>query len=74
VLTPEGVAIESKVGYVTYDSGTQMQIAKDQLLLQNPQISAVKWMFMQGMYRRFGPSGPLIDALEEAGIQWSTFP
>ncbi len=74
VLTPEGVAIESKVGYVVYDSGIQLQVAKDQLLLQNQQVSAVKWLFLDPMYGRSGPSGPLIAALEEAGIQWGIGP
>jgi len=37
VLTPEGLAIESKVGYTSLTQSIQMQIAKDQLLLESGQ-------------------------------------
>jgi hypothetical protein len=73
VLTQEGMAIESKVGYVSYDSGIRAQVAKDQMLLESGQVSSVKWLFLEGLYGS-GPSGALVDALERAGIQWGRWP
>jgi hypothetical protein len=74
VLTPEGLAIETKVGYVSYEPSIQLQVAKDELLLQNQQVNAVKWIFLENMYGEIGPSGPLADALTQKGIQWERWP
>ena len=76
MLTDDGTAIESKVGYKSLgDSGVKEQIAKDQFLLQNsPRVNAVKWVFSQGKYSNYGPSAPLAQALEDAGIEWELLP
>jgi hypothetical protein len=75
VLTQQGLAIESKVGYTTLTSGIQLQIDKDALLMQNPQISGVEWMFTRSAATGLvGPSGPQARALAKAGIPWSIVP
>jgi hypothetical protein len=70
VLTPEGEAIESKVGSVSLNSVIRGQIAKDQLVMQEPQITGVRWIFSANKWGEAGPTGPLASALEDAGIQW----
>jgi RHS repeat-associated protein len=75
VLTSEGLAIESKVGYTSLTSSIEMQIAKDQLLLQSGRISGLRWVFTaSNVTGRVGPSGPLAAALEKARIPWSLGP
>lgn len=64
VLTPEGEAIESKVGYTSLSSVIRGQIAKGQLLMQEPQITGVGWIFSANNFGEVGPSGPLANALE----------
>jgi hypothetical protein len=71
VLTQDGLAIESKVGRTSLTSDTVLQIAKDQLLLNNPRISGVTWVFTRsGVTGNIGPTGPLATALDKAGIPW----
>jgi hypothetical protein len=75
VLTQQGLAIESKVGYTTLRTSIQLQIDKDVLLMQNPQISGVQWMFSRSATTGLvGPSNPLAQALAKAGIPWSIVP
>ncbi|HEU5004348.1 MAG TPA: RHS repeat-associated core domain-containing protein, partial [Actinomycetota bacterium] len=75
VLTQDGLAIESKVGYTSLTKSIQLQIAKDQLLMQNPAISGVEWVFSaSAVTGQVGPSGPLAEALDKAGIAWSIGP
>jgi hypothetical protein len=74
-LTQDGLAIESKVGYTSLSQSVQLQIAKDELLMQNPAISGVEWEFSpSGVTGQVGPSGPLAAALDQAGIPWSIGP
>jgi hypothetical protein len=47
---------------------TISQIEKDQLLIQSQQVNGVKWVFSPNAFSDVGPSGPLMDALEAAGI------
>jgi hypothetical protein len=75
VLTAQGEAIESKVGYTSLSQSVQTQIAKDQLLMQSGDVSGVRWVFgPSGVTGQVGPSGPLAAALEKAGIPWSIGP
>ena len=75
MLTPERLAIESKVGYTSLTQSVQMQIAKDQLLLESGQVSGLQWVFTASeVTGRVGPSGPLAAALEKAGIPWFISP
>jgi RHS repeat-associated protein len=75
VLTRDGTAIESKVGYRSLgDSGIKGQIAKDQLLMDDPRVNSVKWVFSPNQYGKAGPSAPLAQALEDAGIEWEVIP
>jgi len=49
----------------------QMQIVKDELLLEAGQVSSLRWVFTaSGVTGRVGPSGPLAAALDKAGIPW----
>ena len=71
VLTTDRVAIESKVGYTTLTDTVQKQIEKDQLLAENGAVKDVQWAFTQSdVTGGVGPSGPLKEALEQAGIKW----
>lgn len=75
VLTPQDLAIESKVGYSTLDKSIQLQIDKDVLLMQNGDVSGVEWMFSRSASTGLvGPSNPLAQALAKAGISWSIIP
>ncbi len=73
VLTPGGVAIESKVGYTGLTSVTRAQISKDLAILQRePSVTNVQWVFTRSdITGRSGPSPALQNALDDAGIMWS---
>jgi RHS repeat-associated protein len=65
-----GVANESKVGYQTLTKNLATQIAKDAELIQSGQIQGAAWHFFQSPLTGLGgPSGPLANALRQAGIQ-----
>ena len=70
VLTSQGEAIESKVGYTSLTRSVQSQIANDQWLLANsPDVTGVSWEFSpSAVTGQVGPSGPLAAALDKAGI------
>ena len=73
VLTDQGLAIESKVGYTSLTSSIQTQIAKGMALMADPVsgVSAVQWNFSTSPVTGLsGPSGPLAAALTKAGITW----
>jgi hypothetical protein len=64
-----GVANEAKVGYQSLTPTIARQIAKDAELLGTGQVSGVTWHFFQSPVTGLsGPSGPLLEALEQAGI------
>jgi RHS repeat-associated protein len=64
-----GIAHESKVGYQTLNAQARSQIAKDVELTQSGQVGGVAWHFFQSPVTGLGgPSGPLADALRNAGI------
>ena len=66
-----GVAHESKVGYTTLTQSVQRQIAKDVELMAAGEIKGSVWHFFTSpVTGRGGPSAPLIQALEEAGIRF----
>lgn len=69
VLTPQGEAIESKVGYRPLGKVERGQIASDQQLLQSKRVSGVRWIFQPNEWGEVGPSGPLARALEDAGFR-----
>jgi hypothetical protein len=76
VLTRQGLAIESKVGRVSLTASIRTQIAKDELLMQDPRVSGgVQWVFSRsGVTGAVGPTGPVEDALRAAGISWMVVP
>jgi hypothetical protein len=75
VLTPDGTAIESKLGYKTLrDTGIKSQIAKDQLIMQSPRVNRLEWVFTPNQWGAVGPSAPLAQALGDAGISWDIAP
>ncbi len=63
------VANESKVGYQSLTQSNQLQIAKDLELLNNGSVSGVSWHFFESPVTGLGgPSQPLLNALQQAGI------
>lgn len=58
-----------RLSRTTITGTTSSQIAKDQLLMQNGQVSGVKWIFSPNSFGEVGPSGPLADMLDAAGIE-----
>jgi|GEM_PF-6643456 len=73
VLTPQGLAIESKVGRTSLTSRTRQEIARDVELLNDPNssVKSLLWEFsVSPTTGRSGPSGPLAKALDDAGIPW----
>lgn len=71
VLTPQGLAIESKVGRVSYTSSVRQQIQRDVELMNDPTsgVRAVEWHFRTSAVTGLGgPTGPLRAALNVAGI------
>ncbi|WP_420992499.1 hypothetical protein ACKI2N_029605 [Cupriavidus sp. 30B13] len=68
-LAPGGIANEAKVGYTTLTKDVQLQILKDTELLKTGAVNSVAWNFYTSpVTGRAGPSGPLVRALNEAGI------
>jgi hypothetical protein len=75
VLTTGRVAIESKVGRTSLTPTVELQIAKDRLLVQSGKVNSVEWAFTpSGVTGQVGPTGPLADALQKAGIGWTERP
>lgn len=71
VLTPQGLAIESKVGRTSASKFIRRQIAKDYELLQKGRVNAIEWEFTRSAVTgKVGPTGPLRQALQNAGITW----
>jgi filamentous hemagglutinin len=64
-------AHESKVGYTTLTSATRAQIAKDAALISaGTRVTSVTWHFFASPITGLGgPSGPLTNALINAGIR-----
>lgn len=66
----DGVAHESKVGYVSKTTEVARQVAKDTELIQSGQVEGAAWHFFPSpVTGKCGPSDPLCTMLEEAGIQ-----
>jgi hypothetical protein len=65
-----GVAHESKVGYASLTKSVARQIAKDVELIGSREIQGATWHFFRSSVTgRIGPSAPLRQALEEAGMR-----
>jgi RHS repeat-associated protein len=73
VLTPDGIAIESKVGrtgLTTGKDGTLRQLLKDKELLDTGIVPEVRWEFSRSSTTgKIGPTPKLKAALEDAGIK-----
>lgn len=75
VLTHSGLAIESKVGRTSLTGTVSQQIAKDQMLMRSGDVSGVQWVFTRSAVTgQVGPTGPLMAALNNAGIPWMIVP
>ena len=71
VLTPQGLAIESKVGRTSLTKATGQQIQRDVELMNDPLsgVSSVEWPFGTSPVTGLGgPAGPLEAALRATGI------
>ena len=63
------VANESKVGYQSLTPSIQLQISKDAELLNGGTFQSVNWHFFQSPVTGLGgPSQPLLNALQQNGI------
>ena len=61
---------EAKYGYQGLSKFIQSEIVRDSYLLNNNIVKAVEWHFYySGVSNTFGPSGPLYEALENAGFK-----
>ncbi len=72
VLTPQGLAIESKVGHTSLTAATRRELARDVELLNDPSsgVRAVEWHFVRSPTTgKHGPTAPLLEALQKAGIR-----
>ncbi len=68
----DGIAHESKVGYVTLTNRIRTQILKDAELIRIGQIDGAHWhFFTSGITNRGGASRPLLDFLKENGIAYT---
>ncbi|WP_322880961.1 DUF637 domain-containing protein [Pandoraea sputorum] len=64
-----GIANESKVGYTSFTSSVQIQIAKDLELMNSGAVNSVNWHFFTSPITGLGgPSQPLLKALQSSGI------
>jgi hypothetical protein len=64
-----GVAYESKVGYVTMSPKVALQIAKDEELLVGQNITAAEWHFFTSpVTGQVGAAQSVLDMLKQAGI------
>lgn len=72
ILTPDGVAIESKVGRTSLTADVQRELARDVELLDQPgsRVHEVEWHFTRSpVTGEVGPTRPLQEALDKAGIK-----
>lgn len=66
-----GVAYESKVGYVPLTDFVKKQVLKDAELISKGEIDAAEWNFYRsGITGKIGPSQPLLDFLNQHGIKY----
>ena len=65
-----GMAYESKVGYVALTQDISLQVSKDVELIHSGAVSSVSWVFFPSPTTgAYGPSGPLYNLLVNNGIQ-----
>jgi hypothetical protein len=70
VLTPDGRAIESKVGRTANSKSVKEQIAKDVELRRRNAVKDLEWRFGRSPTTgKCGPTKPLREALEAADIE-----
>ncbi|HET7900281.1 MAG TPA: hypothetical protein VFL59_03775 [Candidatus Nanopelagicales bacterium] len=68
-----GIAHESKVGYVGFSEFTQRQIFKDAYLIRMGRISGALWHFsMSDVTHTIGADPRVLDLLEKVGIPYET--
>ena len=68
----DGVAHESKVGYVPWSSSVEAQIRSDAWLVQTGAVSGARWHFFGSDYSHTVGADPrVLDLLAEAGIPFS---
>ena len=67
----DGVAYESKVGYVKYSQAAVNQIMKDAELIAKEQVDGAVWHFFRsGVTREIGADQRLLDLLTRNGIKY----
>ena len=67
-----GVAHESKVGYVSLTKFTKRQIRKDAWLIKNGDLDGAHWHFLASGYNnKMGASKQVLNLLDEGGISYT---
>lgn len=67
-----GIAHESKVGYVSLTKSIKNQILKDRYLVQNDLIKGSHWHFFKSPKTgKIGPSKPLMEFMQQNGIKYT---
>lgn len=71
-IVADGVAHESKVGYVDLDAATRRQIESDAFAIANGDIDSAHWHFLASAESKtIGPSAPVVELLEKYGIPFT---
>lgn len=66
----KGIIAEAKYGYQGLSKFIESEIARDTWLMLTNQVKSVEWHFyVSAVTGKGGPSGPLLKALLEAGIE-----
>jgi hypothetical protein len=64
-----GMAYESKVGYVSLTNEISLQVSKDVELINRGVVDSVSWVFFKSpITGKQGPSLPLFELLEQSGL------
>lgn len=70
----DGVAHESKVGYVSLQPSIRKQIESDAFLIESGEITKAHWHFYpSGKSHKMGPNRDVIDLLDEKGIPYTIY-
>lgn len=71
----DGIAHESKVGYVAFTAFTKEQILKDAWLIKQGAVRGARWHFFSSDYSNtLGADPRVFDLLDQAGIRYTTYP
>lgn len=71
-VVADGIAHESKVGRTSLTSSVERQLSSDAYLIETGAIGGAHWHFLASdITDSFGPTGPLLDRLDELTIPYT---